>query len=174
MQHTRRVMMMAGTMLACGVALGANDGFYVGGSIGQSEEHFDASTYGVHGNDSAYKIAAGFRPLDVIAGELDYVSMGRASGGFNYADTYGVGAFALAFLPIPLVDVYGRVGLVNWRTNVYSPILPFRRTGTDLAYGAGAGMSWGNLGARLEYEMFDVAHSTTMNLASIGVIWTFL
>jgi hypothetical protein len=174
MRHTCGGVFLVGASLVCGAAFGANDGLYIGGSLGQSEEHFDASTYFVRSDDTAYKIEAGFRPLDVIAGEVDYVSFGRASGGVNYADTYGVGVFALGYLPIPVVDVYGRLGVVNWRTNVTSPYESFRRTGSDLAYGAGAGMSWGSLGVRLEYELYDVAHANTMNLATVGVTWSFL
>ena len=160
--------------LASVEAHAANDGFYIGGAIGQSEERFDPYTYAVSGNDTGYKIIGGFRPLDFVAGELNYVSFGRASGGPNYADTYGIGVFALGFVPIPIVDLYGRLGLVDWRTNVNSPQLSFHRTGSDLAYGGGVGTSWGKLGVRFEYEAYDIAHANTMNLASLGVTWTFL
>jgi len=171
MRTMRRFICSAAALLVSSAVL-ADDGLYIGGSVGQNEEHFDPATYNVRGDDTGYKIAVGYRPLDVIAGELDYIGFGRASGGVNYADTYGVRVSALAFLPIPLVDVFGRVGAINWRTNVTSPYDSFRRTGTDLSYGAGAGMSWGKLGARIEYELFDVAHANTMNLATIGVTWT--
>jgi hypothetical protein len=149
-------------------------GPYIGGSIGQSSERFHPSAYSVRAQDTGYEVAAGWRPLDLLAGELDYVGFGRAHGGVNYADTYGIGAFALAYLPIPLVDVYGRLGLVNWRSDVTSPFSSYHRSGSDLAYGVGAGMHWGSLGARVEYQRFDIALASTMSLTSVGVTWTFL
>lgn len=161
-------------LLSAGVARAANTGFYIGGSIGNSNQHFDADTFSVHGSDTGYQVAAGFRPLGVLAGELDYISLGRASAGQDYADTDAIGAFALGFLPIPLVDVYGRLGAVEWRTDANSPTFGFHRTGTNLAYGAGAGTSWGSLGVRAEYTHYDVAHSRDLGLTSIGVTWTFL
>jgi len=157
-----------------GAALGEDTGLYVGGSIGRSNERFEPSAYNVSADNTGYQVAAGWRPLDLLAGEVDYVGFGRASGGVNYADTYGVGLSALGFLPIPLVDVYGRVGLMNWRTDVTSPFRGFHRTGTDLDYGVGAGMHWGSLGARVEYERYDISATSTMSLASLGMTWTFM
>jgi Outer membrane protein beta-barrel domain len=160
-------------VLPATAALGET-GFYVGGSLGQSSERFDPSAYNVRAQNTGYQVTAGWRPIDLFAGEVDYVGFGRAHGGVNYADTDGEGIFALGFLPIPLVDVYGRLGLMNWRTDVTSPFRSFHRSGADLAYGVGAGMHWGSLGARLEYERFDVSATSTMSLTSIGMTWTFL
>jgi OmpA-like transmembrane domain len=155
-------------------ALGADTGLYIGGSLGDSMQGFDAATFNVHSDTTGYKFAAGWRPLSVFAGELDYTDFGRAYGGINYADTSGVGLFALGFLPIPVVDLYGKLGLVDWRTDVQSPFMGgFHRNGTDLGYGFGAGTSWGSIGARIEYERYEVGHANDMGLASLGLIWTF-
>ncbi|MFI4869561.1 MAG: outer membrane beta-barrel protein [Steroidobacterales bacterium] len=165
---------VAAAGLPAGAALAGDTGLYIGGAIGRSDERFDPSAYSVSADNVGYQVAAGWRPFGLLAGEVDYVGFGRASGGVNYADTYGVGVSALAFLPIPLVDVYGRVGLMNWRTNVSSPFGGYHRTGTNLAYGVGAGMHWGSLGARLEYERYDISATSTMSLASLGMTWTFM
>jgi len=151
----------------------ADNGFYIGGSLGDSMQQFDDSTFDVHSTTTGYKFAAGWRPLSVFATELDYTNFGRAYGGFDYADTDGVGLFALGFLPIPVVDLYGKLGVVDWRTDAQSPFLGFHRTGTDLGYGLGAGTSWGSIGARIEYERYEIQHASDMGLASVGLIWTF-
>ncbi len=156
-----------------GAAFADDTGFYFGGDIGNSTEHFDASTFAVNADDTGYKAAVGFRPLSVLAGEVNYVSFGRASGGVNYADTDGIGVSALAFLPIPIVDIYGRLGVINWRTDATSPGYSFHRTGSDLAYGAGIGAHWGNLGGRAEFERFEIEGTRTMELATVGLTWTF-
>ncbi len=179
MQHSRsavtiRRAAMAAVLLSGAGLAGADEGLYVGASIGEAQQNYDAAVFGAHGSQTGYKFALGIRPINLLAAELSYVDFGRAFGGINYADTNAAGAFALAFLPIPLVDVYGKVGLAEWRTNAQSPGLSFHHTGADIAYGAGAGFSWGRVGARLEYERYQVSHSNDMGLASVGLTWTFL
>ena len=165
---------MALAALPAGAVLADNTGLYIGGSIGRSDERFEPSAYDLSADNVGYQVAAGWRPIGLLAGEIDYVGFGRATGGVNYADTYGVGLSALGFLPIPLLDLYGRVGLMNWRTDVKAPFRSFHRSGADLAYGVGAGVHWGSLGARLEYERYEISATSTMSLASVGMSWTFL
>ncbi|HEX4378050.1 MAG TPA: outer membrane beta-barrel protein [Steroidobacteraceae bacterium] len=160
-------------LLFAGSALADTTGFYFGGDVGQSTEHFDASTFSANAHDTGYKIDAGFRPFGFLAGELNYIDLGRASAGIPYVDTDGVALSALGFLPIPLVDVYGRVGLINYHISAHEPGLSFSRNGSDLTYGAGAGMHWGSLGARLEYQRFDIPGTKIVGLTTAGLNWTF-
>jgi hypothetical protein len=161
-------------LLPAAVALADDEtGFYFGGDIGNSTEHFNASTFDVNADNSGYKAAVGFRPLSIVAAELDYVGFGRASSGINFADTYGVSISALAFVPIPIVDIYGRLGVMDWRTDANSPGFSFHRSGSDLTYGVGAGAHWGAFAARLEYERFQVAGASTMELATVGLTYSF-
>lgn len=171
---TIRGAALAATLFACTGIARAEDGLYVGASLGQAQQHYDAAVFDAHGSQAGYKFAVGIRPINLLAAELSYTDFGRAFGGIDYADTNAVGAFVLAFLPIPLVDVYGKVGLAEWRTNAQSPGLSFHHTGADVAYGAGAGFSWGRVGARLEYERYQVSHANDMGMASVGLTWTFL
>lgn len=153
----------------------AAEGFYVAGSVGQSHEQYDATTYDASSNDVGYEVAVGFKPLPVFAGEIDYDGFARAFGGVNYVDTYSVGVFGLGIVPIPVVQLFGKLGVIDWRTRAQAgaPAAPsFHRDGSDLAYGVGAATSWGRLGARLEFEKFDVAHSSAMDLTSIGLTWS--
>ena len=155
-------------------ARGDDIGVYLGGSLGSAQQNYDADVFDAHGSQTGYKFALGIRPIPIVAAEVSYIDFGRAFSGINYANTNAIGAFALAFLPIPLIDLYGKVGLADWRTDAQSPFLGFHRTGANLAYGAGAGTTWGRLGARLEYERYEVSHSNDMGMASVGVTWTFL
>jgi len=172
------IVLLAASCLPVGAALADEDsgqyGLYAGGSIGPSSERFRADAYSLRAQNTGYQAALGFRPINLFAAELDYVNFGRAYGGVNYADTDGVGVSALGFLPIPLVDVFGRVGVTNLRTDVSSPYQSFHRSGADLSYGIGAGMHWGSLGARVEYQRFDLSIASTMSLTSVGITWTFL
>ncbi|HEY6450963.1 MAG TPA: outer membrane beta-barrel protein [Steroidobacteraceae bacterium] len=161
-------------LLASVPAAAADTGFYAGGSIGSSQQKFDTSTFNVRGDETGYEFSLGFRPLSVLGAELSYTNFGRAYGGINFANTDAEGLFAVGFLPIPVVDVFGKLGVAQWRTDAQSPFLSFHRTGANVAYGFGAGTSWGNLGARVEYERFEVSHASDMGLATIGLTWAFL
>jgi hypothetical protein len=177
MHSSRHAVVLAGALLASAAVAplqAAEDGLYLSGALGAAQQNYDLAIFDTHGSQTGYKIALGFRPIDLLAAEVSYIDFGRAFNGINYADTYAAGAFALAFLPIPLIDVYGKVGLAEWRTNAQSPGFGFHHTGADVAYGAGVGTSWGRIGARVEYERYEVSHSNDMGMASVGVVWTFL
>lgn len=152
----------------------ANDGLYIGGGMGRSSETYDPYTFNAYGANVGYDLAIGYRPFDALAGELTYTSFGRASTGADYVDTSAVGLFALGYLPVPLVDLYGRVGLADWRTGANSPGFSFTRTGADVAYGVGGGVHFGSIGVRVEYTRFTVSHATDIDLASVGLTWTLL
>jgi hypothetical protein len=167
--------LLAGALvLATGVAQGADDGLYIGGAIGRSSEAYDPYTFNVHGANVGYDLSAGYRPFSALAGELDYTSFGRATAGENYVDTSAVGVFALGFLPVPVVDLYGRLGVADWRTGANSPGFSFTRTGADIAYGVGGGMHFGSVGVRVEYTRFTVSHASDIDLAAVGLTWTLL
>jgi len=175
MHPIRGVALLAAALAgACGFASGAETGLYLGGSFGSAQQNFDAATFDAHGSPLGYKFALGFRPIDLLAAEVSYIDFGRAFSGINYENTNAVGVFALAFLPIPVLDVYGKVGLADWRTTAQSPFLGFHRTGADVAYGVGVGTSWGRFGARIEYERYQVSHSSDMAMGSLGLTWVFL
>jgi OmpA-like transmembrane domain len=177
MHSSRYAVVVAGALLASAAVAplpAAEDGLYLSGALGAAQQNYDPAIFNAHGSQTGYKFAAGFRPIDLLAAEVSYVDFGRAFNGINYVDTYAVGAFALAFLPIPLIDVYGKIGLAEWRTDAQSPGFGFHSTGANVAYGGGIGTSWGHLGARVEYERYEVSHSNDMGMASVGVVWTFL
>ena len=76
-----------------------------------------SDAFNVGSSSSGFQIALGYQALSVLGAELDYVGFGRASQGINYADTYGVELAALGYLPTPIVQPYGRLGLMTWRTD---------------------------------------------------------
>jgi hypothetical protein len=152
----------------------ADNGLYVGGGFGRSSESYDPYTFSAYGANVGYDLAVGYRPFNALAGELNYTSFGRANAGINYVDTNAVGLFALGYLPVPVVDLYGRLGLADWRTGATSPGLSFTRTGADVAYGLGGGMRFGSIGVRVEYTRFTVSHANDIDLASIGLTWSLL
>jgi hypothetical protein len=167
------------TTLAVGImsvasAGAADKGFYVGGSLAQIDSGVRNANFNFSDRDSGYKLIAGFRPLDLLAIEANYVDLGKPRGGALQASTQAVDAFVLGFLPIPVVDVFGKVGLVSWKTAESAPGLSFRRSGSDLALGAGVQLHFGSLAARLEYESLNAQELAKPSFISLGLTYTFL
>jgi OOP family OmpA-OmpF porin len=74
------------------------------------------------------------------------------------------------------VDLFARVGAIDWSADVTAPDLDIRGSedGTDLTYGVGAQFRVWSLSLRAEYELYDISDADTVDLISIGVTWTFL
>ena len=184
---------MKTTILACGTLLlglasfssrAVDNGIYLGVGIGQGgvqiEERFDGENFDFDANDTAYKLIAGWRFLDWPAVEANYVDLGTADDRIDgvdiEADVSGFSLAALGFLPIGPVDVYAKLGAVNWDAELSAPGTGFSGSGdgTDFMYGAGVQFRIWSLSFRGEYEIFDVSDADTVDMISLGVTWTFL
>ncbi len=183
---------------ACGIAAPARAenpvGLYVGAGVGESDVRADPSIFGDPGfarHDTAWKLAAGIRPISLLGAEVDYMDFGRAS-----ADFYGAASatraaatalFGLAYLPLPLpvVDVFGKAGLarLHWRegasfacTTSDGTCVPFAvrqdTTDTRFVYGAGVQAKFLDLAVRFEYERISYG-GRDPDMATVGVDWTF-
>ena len=178
----RKFMLPAALLaLGCGSAQAADNGFYLGGSVGQSSIQLTEQAVKFDGTDTAYKFIAGLRPLDWLGVEVNYVDFGSPDdsiGGINIkSDGTGISAYAVGFLPVGPVDVYAKAGLVNWDASLSAPALPalsMSESGTDLSYGVGVQFRLLSLSIRGEYEVFKIEELDDVNLFSIGLTWTFL
>ncbi len=199
-------------------------GFYVGGAWGESTVRDDnillrsTPTDGVYppvgvptryGYDfdehhSAWKVTLGMRPLPVVGAELEYLDFGHPSvttavaGMPLVADVQAKGPalFAVGYLPlpIPLLDLYGKVGVADVRTtananNVGHPYCPplapcptlawipstyySSRSDASVAYGVGAQVKLASFAIRLEYERVSESYGDP-ELLSLGATWSFL
>ena len=168
--------LIATLALASLPAVAADNGIYLGGSVGQSslqvdDFNFDASATG-------YKLIAGWRFLDWLAVEGNYIDFGSGDdtveGNKIESDADGVSLSAVGFLPVGPVDLFARVGAVDWSADLSSPgIDSGGDDGTDLTYGIGAQFRVWSLSIRAEYEIFDVSDAD-LDMISVGVTWTFL
>jgi hypothetical protein len=165
-------------------ALSADNGIYLGGSIGQSSVQYDDNIAGQNFNFDAsatgFKAIAGWRFVDWLAVEANYVDLGsgddRVLGEKIESDVNGVSLSAVGFVPVGPVDLFARVGAVNWNADLDAPNLGVSASddGTDLTYGIGAQFRVWSLSIRGEYEIFDISDADTVDMFSIGVTWTFL
>jgi len=181
----RKLMFSLALASLCGLAQAADNGFYLGAGVTQAKldnvgDDFDTGNLNDFKLDNtAWKVIAGFRPIDMFAVELNYDDLGdesRTVGGVRFdADAKAFTAYAVGFLPIPVVDVYAKAGLARWETNASATgLFDLDDSGTEFAYGAGVQVHLGSLAARLEYEQFDVDHTDGVELLTLGATWTFL
>jgi opacity protein-like surface antigen len=184
----RKLLILLALTAAGGMAQAADNGFYIGGGVSQAEiDTFDSDEFGVGDlndfeiDDTAFKLIAGFRPLEFMAVEANYMDLGEGRIGIGPArfqtEAKAIAAYALFSLPIPVVDVYGKLGLARWELDGSFDGVALEDLddeGTEFAYGAGVQMNFGSLGARLEWESFDIDRTDGLELLSLGVTWTFL
>jgi OOP family OmpA-OmpF porin len=157
-------------------AVAADNGIYLGGSVGQSGLQVDDFNYDA--SATGYKLIAGWRFLDWLAVEGNYIDFGSGDdtvdGTKIETDANGISLSAVGFLPVGPVDLFARVGAVDWSADLSSPgIGSGGDDGTDLTYGVGAQFRVWSLSIRAEYEMFDISDAD-LDMISLGVTWTFL
>jgi len=169
-------------------------GLYIGGAVGQSQVEANVPSVGdFKENHSALKVIAGIRPISLIGAELSYIDFGHPSGSINVSPSSvsekGADAFAVLYLPVPVVDVFVKTGLARIQSTSNSvlpggffcvqtvpncaPLVRLDRTNTSFAAGAGAQFKLGPWAVRAEYERFNAAGANP-SLVSIGLTWTFL
>lgn len=163
---------------AHGVRAGDN-GIYLGAAVGRVEASVDKDTArglvnDFSGHDAAYKAILGIRPLDWLGAEISYMDLGKPDSGIFAADSTALSGYAVGFASVgPVVDLFAKAGLVNWKSKITSGRNELlSRDGTDPAYGAGLIVHLFSLSLRAEYEHFDI--DDRANLVSVGLTWTFL
>lgn len=178
----RKAIVFAAALFALPVlpAVAADNGFYLGASVGQANLKIDDLTNNTFDNDDfnaddmGFKLIAGMRPLDWLGLEAAYVNFGEPEdtvlGQKLKADGDGISAFAVGFLATGPVDLFAKVGLISWDSKISGS---FDDDGTDLAYGAGAQFRVLGLSIRAEYEKFDIS-DVDLDMVSVGVTYTFL
>lgn len=150
----------------------ADNGFYIGGSVGNAKVSGAPSTT-FEGNDTGYKIFGGFK-FTIFAVEGGYVNFGKAEDNGASTETTAFDLFGLVNLGIGPIDLFGKVGVFSWDSDLTSGG-SINEDGTDPAYGIGAGLSLGPVSVRAEYEYFDVKsdYLDDIQMISVGAVYFF-
>lgn len=163
-------------------AQSADNGIYLGGSVGaagvKADDSVDGSNFNYDAGSTGFKLIGGWRFLDWLAVEADYVDLGsgndKVQGIELETDINGVSLSAVGFLPLGPVDLLARVGAINWNADLRAPGFgKVSDDGTDFTWGVGAQFRVLSLAIRAEYEQFDIADADTVDMVSLGVTWTF-
>lgn len=167
----------AGSAHAAGI-LSAN--VYGGAGIMSSSVQNLRGT-GFNIDNTSFKVLAGAR-FSLLGAELDYYHLGSESRSFYFggganADARAFAAYAVGYLPLPILDFYGKLGLDRWQLSGSSTspgLFQFSENGTKLAWGVGAQAHFGNLMGRLEYERLNMANTDGARVVSLDVAFNFL
>ena len=191
-------LLLAITLTLCACAAHADDSpFYVGAGISRNKLS-QITNSGLDFSDishTSWKALVGVRPISLFAVEADYLDLGSGSrsvvipgagtcqGGtpncanFNtHSDGKAFAAYAMGFLPVPMpfLDLYAKAGLSRWKLNgsttITHNLFEFSDSGTSFAWGAGAQVHVGNVGARLEYESYNIPNTNGAQIISLDVI----
>lgn len=172
----RKAVLATALLLTSGATFAADNGLYLGASLGQANLDIDQRPIQIDSDDTGFKFIAGLRPLDWFAVEASYVNFGEPESGALAANVDGISAFGVFFVPAGPIDLFVKGGLISFDSSVeidgFGDI--YREDGTDLAYGAGLQFRLLSLGIRAEYERFDIDDVEDANMISIGVTYTFL
>ena len=177
----RRLMLLTVLALGASAARAENGFFYLGAGVVRNSLSDNTDLGGLPDlSNTSWKAFGGVRPLNWLAAEMDYIdlvsgSSTTTSGGSAHADGSALAAYAVGFLPIPLpvVDVYGKAGLARWKLNgdVNSLVSPgsLSTKGTEFAWGIGVQAHISMIGARLEYENFNIPNTSGAKVTSLSV-----
>ena len=165
-------------------------GLYVGGSLGSTslalgnnylDQEFD--DIDLDEDTSAWKAYAGVQFLPFISLEGGYVSFGQVDDTSPTVaaelETETMALFARGILPVGPLQVFGKVGYHFYDADVSLQDITNAVTrgdsvsGQDLAIGAGAGIEFGALTLRAEYEVFLVEDLDDLTMISVGASYSF-
>jgi hypothetical protein len=166
--------------LGAGLAHADNGMFYLGAGLSNDNLRDIAATNSSL-NSTSWKVWAGLRPISMLAVEANYIDLGSESvaapgGGTTHLSYKAFAAYAVGYAPIPIpwVDVFGKVGLARWTSSGSSSLgappglFSASDNGTQFAWGIGGQVHVGNVGARLEYENFSIRNTGGANIVSLS------
>ena len=182
--RTTALLMLAAVGLAATLPAAASGLVYVGAGVSSNEVDNIQDSF-THLNDTSWKAFVGVRPVNWIGGELDYFDLGTQTnsyvGGSSQQRGDAFAGFAVGYLPLPLpwLDVYGKLGVSRWDlhrdvSGVPPPgLFSFSTSGTDFSWGAGVQVHYNNFGGRLEYEGFDIPNTSGARIFSLSAYVSF-
>ena len=155
------------------VSAHADNGFYIGGSVGNADVSGGTLSSDFKGDDTGYKIFGGFK-FTIFAIEGGYVDFGKAESSGNTVETTAFDLFGLVNIGLGPIDLFGKLGVFSWDSDLTSGT-SINKDGTDPVYGVGGGLSLGPVSVRAEYEYFDVGGDALddIQMISLGVVYFF-
>lgn len=180
------VLMASAMILTAPGAMADTSGFYLGGGVGETQVDIDldeVDDLDFDEDDFAWKVFAGYRtdllPFFDLAGEIGYRDFGAPERSEVEYEATGVDAFALAILPVGPFEIFAKLGAVWYEQELrVVGFEAFEDDDTTVAWGVGVGARIFGLGARAEWERFEVdeveeGELDEIEMVSVSAFWLF-
>ena len=174
----KRTLVGALLTSAASLAIAADNAWYIGGALGQSEFGDCRAGASCDRRDSAYKVYAGYQFTPRIAMEVAYVDLGKTTilSGISATESKPRGGTAHLVATWPLaadVSLIGRVGLIYGDTKVTGSGGIRNPKGTESAWGVGAQYAFNrHFIVRLEWERLRF-EPLEVDALTLGLATTF-
>jgi hypothetical protein len=169
-------------------AIAADNGFYLGASVGQTQLEIDELGEDIQsadfsGDDMAYKVFAGIRFLTFLSVEGAYRDFGAPEDELAEldatvtADLTGYDVAAVGYLPLGIADIFAKAGMISWdadfKLDAGGSSVSVSDDGEDPLYGLGFQLRFKSFAVRAEVEYFDIEGADALYMYSVGGAFTF-
>jgi OmpA-OmpF porin, OOP family len=162
-------------------------GFYMGAGVGSTkidDDGFDDIDF--DDSDTGFKVFGGYSFNQNFAIEASYFDFGEASGSFDdFGDSVnfdvgvsGFGVFAVGMLPLgDTFSLFGKLGYASYDIDAHVDIVGVGSgsssdSQSDMMYGAGGALSFGQFAVRAEFESINVDGGDA-NMISVSGLYRF-
>ena len=153
----------------------------LGGGVGGARAKENVGSETLDATDAGYKAFIGYRfdlvPIIDLAAEAGYTDFGGPSTtiGGQEAKFKLHGAYAAGLLIFPLgpIDLYGKGGAYNWKSELTFGGSTDSRSGSDPFYGVGVGFYLWKIGIRAEYERYQIKDVDRVDMFSVNALFQF-
>ncbi len=155
-------------------------GIYIGGGVGNAAIEDSATNpagAAFNESDGAFKVFGGYRfdwlPIVSLSGEVGYRDLGKPNAsaveykvdGFDYA--------ALAGLGLGPVELFARVGGMEYNLEKSNAGAKTSFDGSAPLYGVGARFTLFGIGVRAEYELIELDELDNVEMISVSAFYEF-
>ena len=178
---TRQLLVVITTIVASASAH-ADSGVYVGTGLTEGRA---SNVYGLNAgcsgcpvwslNATSWEAMLGWRPFQALAVEAKYESLGTSSTQLSHGDAFfdakAAGVYAMGYIPLPLpvLELYGKAGLVHAELDGHSyTFAPRSNSATEFAAGAGVQAHLLRVSFRLEVERFNIPQTSNAYVFNIA------
>lgn len=159
-------------------------GFYAGAGFGTTKIDDDGlDDVDFDDSDTGFKIFGGYSFNQNFAIEATYFDLGEASGSFGVGDNFdvgisGFGVSAVGVLPLSdTFSLFGKLGYASYDIDAHVELAGVGSgsasdSQSDMTFGAGAALSFGQFEARAEFEAINVDGGDA-NMISLSGLYRF-
>jgi OOP family OmpA-OmpF porin len=160
-------------------------GLYIGGGVGSSFVEANPKDLGgeelkLDKTGFAYKLFAGVKIIKFLGVEGGYRSVGNIKDKSQdveiESNTKGFDVFAVGRYEFVIAEVFAKAGYFFYDTELKTSLdVPdFKESNNDFAWGLGAGLKFGKIGVRAEWENFNAKDMKNLSMVTAGLTFSLM